>query len=247
MKLYCVGCAGGFPMEGNGTTAYVVTSTAEDFHLLLDAGSGSAIALESYMPVQELNAIWLSHDHPDHSADLGIFQHLFLLKKPVSQHAPIPIYLNENSKLWPLMIENDTSIPTAYCIGKTFNIGPFEVKTIQTTHPVECAAIRIEEVSTGKTLVFTGDSGWQSSLIEFSKSADVLLADTNFVSEFGENAVHMTSKEVAKLANESQVKQLIVTHIPPQTDGEQIMNEVAEMLDNNIGLSRAEPQMTWEF
>ncbi|MBK0347126.1 MBL fold metallo-hydrolase [Aerococcaceae bacterium zg-ZJ1578] len=247
MKLYCIGSAGGYPMGDNGTTSYVVTSTDEQFHLLLDAGSGSALAIEHYLPVNQLNAVWLSHDHPDHSADIGIFQHLFFLKKPASEHGMIPIYLNENSKLWPIMMDDASTKALPYRIQEPMTIGPFKVQFIQTTHPVECAAIRLEEESTGKVLVYTADSGWQDSLVEFAMGADVLVADTNFSRSFGQNVLHMTSEEVATLANRAKVKHLVVTHIPPQTDAEQIMAEVTEVANATIKVSRALPRAEWEF
>ncbi|MBF6979133.1 MBL fold metallo-hydrolase [Tuanshanicoccus lijuaniae] len=247
MKLYCIGSAGGYPMGDNGTTSFVVTSTDGQFHLLLDAGSGSALAIEHYLPVNQLNAVWLSHDHPDHSADIGVFQHLFFLKKPASEHGMIPVYINEHSHLWPIMMEDVSTQALPYRIEEPMTIGPFNVRFIQTTHPVECAAIRLEEVSTGKVLVYTADSGWQDSLVAFAAGADILVADTNFSRSFGQNVLHMTSEEVATLANRAQVKELVVTHIPPQADAEQIMAEVNEVVDVTIKVTRALPRTQWQF
>lgn len=247
MKLYCIGSAGGYPLGDNGTTSYVVSSSDNQFHLLLDAGSGSALAIEKYLPVNQLNAVWLSHDHPDHSADIGIFQHLFFLKKPASTNGMIPVYLNKNSNLWPIMMSDDSTQAIAYDIAEKLDFGPFEATFIQTTHPVECAAIRLVEKATQKVLVFTADSGWQQSLVDFVAGADMLIADTNFTSERGTNALHMTSTEVATLANLAKVKQLVVTHIPPQADAQQIMSEVHAVIDENIVVTQAVPMMTLDF
>lgn len=248
MKLVCIGSAGGYPMGNNGTTSYLVSSSEGDYHLLLDAGSGSALALEDMFPVNEIDAVWLSHDHPDHSADLGIFQHLFFLKQPAPKEGKlIPIYLNEHSVLWSLMVDFPMTRPVAYQIDQVLELGPFEAKMIQTTHPIECAAIRLVEKTTGKTLVYTADSGWQDNLIEFAQGANVLIADTNFPNERGRNGVHMTAEEVAHLANQAKVGQLLVSHIPPQADGEKIMMQVQEKLDANIALSRALPKQVWEW
>ena len=43
-------------MGDNGTTAFVVSSQDRSYHILLDAGSGAARALENYLDVLELNA-----------------------------------------------------------------------------------------------------------------------------------------------------------------------------------------------
>ena len=91
MKLRCIGCAGGYPSLTNGTTSFLVLSEDESYCLLLDAGSGSAQAVQQLIEVNELNAIVLTHDHPDHVADVGIYQHLFMLRQPNALHAPVPI------------------------------------------------------------------------------------------------------------------------------------------------------------
>ena len=78
MKLRVIGCAGGYPLGENGTSSYLLSSSDNDYHVLLDAGSGSALAIEKYLDVNLLDAVVLSHDHPDHVADIGIFQHLLL-------------------------------------------------------------------------------------------------------------------------------------------------------------------------
>lgn len=51
MKLRIIGCAGGYPLGDNGTSSYLLSSTAEDYHVLIDAGSGSALAIEKYLDV----------------------------------------------------------------------------------------------------------------------------------------------------------------------------------------------------
>ena len=97
MHIHCLGCAGGYPIGDNGTTAFVVSSQDRAYHILLDAGSGAARALENYLDVLELNAVIISHDHADHVADLGTIQHLLMLKPSGAKHAPVPIYLHRVS------------------------------------------------------------------------------------------------------------------------------------------------------
>ena len=89
-------------MGDNGTTAFVVSSQDRSYHILLDAGSGAARALENYLDVLELNAVIISHDHADHVADLGTIQHLLMLKPSGAKHAPVPIYLHDQSVFPPL-------------------------------------------------------------------------------------------------------------------------------------------------
>ena len=241
MKLRVIGCAGGFPLGNNGTSSYVLTSTEGDYHVLIDAGSGSALAIEKYMDVNKLNAVLVSHDHPDHTADLGIFQHLFLLKKPEPRHMPIPIYSHPNSEFAKLLVTSDSSEPKVYQADETLEIGPFSITFEKTVHPLECYAMRIEEKETGKVLVYTADSAWHEPLIEFAKDADLLVADANFSNEMGRNAMHMTAEEVGQLASQAKVKVLAATHLPPQADRGLIISQIAEALDEGVALLECYP------
>jgi ribonuclease BN (tRNA processing enzyme) len=103
---------------------------------------------------------------------------------------------------------------------------------MKTLHPVECYAMRIVETKTGKTLIYTADSGYLPGFIPFSKDADVLLADTNFFNGMENHRVHMTASEVGKIAKEAGIKKLILTHLPQEGDLEllkaQAINETPE-------------------
>ena len=68
MKLTVIGCSGSVPGPDSAASSYLVT--AEDFHLILDLGSGSLGSLQRHVAVSEIGAIGLSHLHPDHCMDL---------------------------------------------------------------------------------------------------------------------------------------------------------------------------------
>src|ERR1051325_8648317 len=68
MKLTVLGCSGSVPGPDSAASSYLVT--AEDFHLVLDLGSGALGSLQRHLAVPEIGAIGLSHLHPDHCMDL---------------------------------------------------------------------------------------------------------------------------------------------------------------------------------
>lgn len=231
-----VGCAGGYPYNKQGTSSYLLTDSQNNFPILIDAGSGSALALEKYLAPNQLRAMIISHDHPDHTADVGILQHVFALRQPIPEHLPIPIFFHEKAE-YPKLLEDDKgSTIEKYRPEDTLYLGPYQVTFQRTVHPVECYAMRFEEKDTGKVFVYTADSAWTEELIDFSKEADLLLADSNFSNELGTNEFHMTAGEVATLANEAKVKQLVPSHIPPQADRALILKQVAEGLKTSISM-----------
>lgn len=227
MELTILGYWGGYPTRNGGTSSYLIES--DGYHLWLDAGSASLIALENHIDPLDIDAVLISHYHHDHIADLGVFQFTRQLKGIGENRTPIvPIYGHEEDKEnFDRLTMDRVSKGIAYRENEAFTVGPFEITAMKTLHPVPCFALRIEEVNTGKVLVFTADSGYLEGFIPFSKHADLLLADTNFFHGMENHRVHMTATEVGRIAKEAQVKKLVLTHLPQQGDLDLLKEQAA--------------------
>ena len=194
MQLTVLGCYGGYPHNGIGTSSYLITSG--DYHLLLDCGSGALLALEKQMSPLQLNAVLLTHYHHDHTADLGVLQYEWQLAQGEKAEPLLPIYghtadpLNFGSLTWP-----DSTVGKAYNPTQTLKLGPLTVDFILTHHPVPAYAPRITETATGATLAFTAATAAFAGLTAWAKSADVLLAATNFYANHQGTAWHLTSTQ----------------------------------------------------
>ena len=72
MKLTVVGCSGSISGPDSPASSYLLQAPHEDrvFSLLMDCGPGAMGALYRYMDPCEVDAIALSHLHPDHCLDL---------------------------------------------------------------------------------------------------------------------------------------------------------------------------------
>lgn len=237
MKLTVLGFMGGYPAKGVGTTAYLLESEA--FHLLIDVGSNAVLALEKHLDPKQLDAVIVTHYHPDHIADMGVLQHVFQLKDP---DKTLPIYGHVESDLHGLR-ESAYTTAVDYTGNEPITIGPFRISFLKTLHPVPCYALEIIEITTGKKLVFTADSGYLADFISFSKDADVLLADTNFFQGQEGHKVHMTSYEVGSIAKEANVKKLILTHLPPSGEWEKLLGEAKEAAGDVVVVQLAEKDL----
>ena len=92
MKLTTLGCWGAYPYKDGGTTSYLVTSE-DGFQLLMDCGSRAVTELEKEISPLDLDAVIISHYHPDHVADLGVLRHYFqLYPKHLWKPKILPIY-----------------------------------------------------------------------------------------------------------------------------------------------------------
>lgn len=87
-------------------------------------------------------------------------------------------------------------------------------------------------------IVYSGDTRPCQSLREASQGADILISEAMYTKEHKELAVergHSTAEEVAKLATETGVKLLVLTHYSPRYfDGEPILSEAKAIFPNSI-------------
>lgn len=237
MKLTIIGCWGGYPKKNEASSGYLLEH--DGFHLLLDCGSGVLLKLQNVVQPEELDAVILSHYHPDHNADIGVLQHARLIQGLLGKPMPaLPIYGHsfDVSEFGRLSYKQITR-GIAYDPNVPLTAGPFQISFLKTEHPVPCYAMRIE--AEGKALVYTGDGAYQEDLVDFCKNADLLLCECNFYgTQNGAAAGHMTSLEAGELAARAAVKQLCLTHLPHYGDIHQLVSEASTKYSGAIKLAQ---------
>ena len=242
MKLTALGVWGGYPTRDAGTTSYLLQSE-EGFNLLLDAGSRAVTELEHELSPNDLDAIILSHYHEDHIADLGALRQYRQLQTVKPEILPIYGHQENEYEFSKLSLEN-VSEGIAYDVENGTSVGPFDIQFLKTVHPVICYAMRIVERATGQVLVYTGDTGYFTELVDFSKDADILLADVYFFKDKAKRPNHLSSVEAGEIAAQANVKKLILTHLP-QVGDLQVLREEAQEAAGNIPVDLAQPHMKW--
>lgn len=238
MKITTLGCLGAYPYNGQGTTSFLIES--DDYHLLIDAGSGTLLELEKVLDPLALNAVIISHYHHDHIADLGVLQYYWQLHPKTEERELLPIYGHgEDSIAFERLTLPNVSQGFDYLQEKSLEIGPFSITFMKTIHPVICYAMRIVEKSTGKVFVFTGDSGYLESFIDFTQDADLFLADTYLFAGNEKHFAHFTSKEAGEIAKSANVKHLVLTHLPQHGDLEQLQKQAQDAAGDTVEVSLA--------
>lgn len=244
MKLTALGVWGGYPTRDAGTTSYLLQSD-DGFNLLIDAGSRAVTELEHELSPNNLNAIILSHYHEDHIADLGALRQYRQLHPDKPGILSIYGHIENAYEFAKLTLEN-VSEGISYDVENGTTIGPFDITFIKTVHPVVCYAMRIVEKSTGKILVFTGDTGYFSTLSNFTKNADLLLADVYFYKDKSNMPNHLSSVEAGQIAKSANVKKLVLTHLP-QTGDLNVLRAEAQAEAGQILVELAEPHKKWSI
>lgn len=244
MKLTVVGCSGSFPGPHSCSSCYLLEGEQDGrtWRVLLDLGSGALGSLQRFIDPLSLDAILISHLHPDHYFDIS---GLYVLWRyhPDGPRPRIPIWgpkgiSKQCARVYGL--SRDPGMTTEFDFheydAEPIRLGPFTVRTERVVHPITAYGLRVE--ADGATLVYSGDTGPCQELVDLASGADLLLAEAAFV-ESANNPVdlHLTGKQAGAAAAEAGVSRLVLTHVPPWHDPETARNEAGEVYDGPIDLA----------
>ena len=121
--------------------------------------------------------------------------------------------------------------------------GPFTVTAREVVHPVTAYALRVE--ADGRTLAYSGDSGVCPGLEDTARDADLFLCEASFL-EGAPNPpdLHLTGAEAGRTATGAGSRRLLLTHIPPWHDPQQVLAEAVKAYDGEVEL--ATPGTTYD-
>ncbi|MFJ7976035.1 MBL fold metallo-hydrolase [Peribacillus sp. JNUCC 23] len=238
MKITVIGCWGGYPAKNEASSGYLVEYG--DYRVLLDCGSGVLAQLQNHMQPEKLDAVVLTHYHPDHIADIGVLQHALLIGSFLGNpKKTLPIYghhLDEGE--FKKLTYKDITKGIAYKEDEPLLIGPFTFTFLRTKHPVPCFAMKLEV--NGESIVYTGDSSYMEELSIFAKDAKVLLCESSLYGHTdGSSAGHMTAREAGMIAHLADTHLLMLTHLPHYGDLQQLKKEAGEVFKREIALARS--------
>ncbi len=250
-----MGCAGSFPGPDSPASCYLVR--AEDggrtWNVLLDLGSGSLGALQRHLSLSEIDAVVLSHLHPDHCLDLcGLY--VARTYAPWAAGCPrIPVHgpagaaerlARAHGAQGPEGMDDVYDFLDVHA-EEAFTIGPFTVTPYRVNHPVVAYGLRVE--AGGTVLAYTGDTDSCAALRPLCTGADLVLADSAFVEGRDRvSGIHLTGRRAAQAAVDAGgVSRLMLTHMPAWNDPEVCRAQATEVWPGTVEL--AEPDATYQL
>lgn len=277
MRLTAVGTSGSFPGASNAASCYLLTweSGEREWRVVLDLGSGALGALQEHIDALDLDAVVLSHLHPDHCLDMtGLFVRRMYdpaVFHPPTDPAAAPTIATEPLDVWGpvgtqdrltrahhtdpgLSPDGDRSQPTdlgdSFAFrtlrdGTPFTIGGALFEPVLVRHPVECYALRITAPD-GGVLVYSGDTDECDGLDRAAADADLFLCEAAFEEERDlTRGVHLTGLRAGRTAARAAVGRLILTHIPPWTREHVVRAEAESAYSGPLDIAR--PGDVWDL
>lgn len=222
MKIVILGAASGIPTVDYDNTSLLLKSNV--FSVLIDC-SGSPVQklMKCGVDITNLDAVILTHRHPDHTYGLpSLLQGMGLSnrKKRLVIFAPDDVISMIHSlvRIYDL---HDLVEPFGIDykpVPMTQNYSLYRNKTVEiwstpAEHGIPALALKFDNKSTGNTIVYSGDTGPSTSLIDFAKNTNILIHECTLHGVEEKNG-HSNGKQAGKVAKLANAGRLVLVHLP---------------------------------
>ena len=219
MRLTVIGCAGSIPRPDSAASCYLVS--VGGVALVLDLGSGSLGPLAAAIDPVDVSAIFITHLHPDHWADLTAL--CVLLRHGPVRRPPLPVY--GPSGLANRVAATCSGDPNADLSdvftfltlrpGVVIEVGGVSVLPAEVAHPAPAFGLRVQ--AGDRVLAYSGDSDECEALVSLARGSHLALLEASFIDPApGEPALppglHMTGSMAGRVARRAGAASLMLTH-----------------------------------
>ena len=215
-----LGSATPYPRPDNPCSGYLVSGAGT--RVWVDAGTGTLAELQRHVRLDGLDAIWISHLHADHCADL-LTAYYAALYADIELAAPIPLYGPPGTadRLAGFLTNTSTRSPveSAFAVeelhdGHQARVGALTLTSRAVSHGMPAFALRAE--AEGRSLVYSGDTAPCPALTSLAEGCDVLLCEADSPQQpEADEQVHHTPEDAGETARAARAGRLIVTHVGP--------------------------------
>jgi ribonuclease BN (tRNA processing enzyme) len=237
MRLTVLGSSASYAGPGQACSGHLVEGGGAA--VLLDCGNGVIANLARVVDPLRLDAVVITHGHPDHFLDLFALQAL-LRYAPSGPAEPLPLHLP--SGLFERMLalhagKGAQEMREAFVVhelapGETIAICEMRITAVPMEHTDPTFGLRVR--SDGRILAYTADSAADDSLLALAEGADLLLSEATLPEKYAGAAPHLTARQAGEYARKAGAGRLVLTHVWPTSDRDQMAREAAEPFGDSV-------------
>jgi ribonuclease BN (tRNA processing enzyme) len=243
-----LGSTGAWPEAGRACSGFLVRSRG--FHLVMDLGYGTLANLERHLPPSQVDAVIVTHAHPDHYLDLHPLFRARHFTRPAPPALPLHAPRGVLDRIAQLEEPEDVeSFRASFAYreltpGESLRVGPFHVETKLLPHYVPDAGLRLE--TDGRSVAYTGDTGPTDDLVRLAEGADLFIAEA---SNRGDPArfhprYHLRARDAGEYAARADARQMLLTHFWPGTERSLALSEAGREFEGTVTLADEHLELT---
>ncbi|MEI8408983.1 MULTISPECIES: MBL fold metallo-hydrolase [unclassified Kribbella] len=214
-SLTVLGSCGAWPEAGRACAGFLLEY--DGFKVVLDLGYAALPQLLRHLPTAEVDAVVVTHQHPDHCVDVS---GLARVRYDVARDAaPMPLYCPPGVLDVLRALEPNPDPATVFDVhdlATATEIGPFALETVLLPHYYTNLGVRL--TAPGVSVAYTGDSGPSPDLAKLAQGTDLYISDATLQGPSPQTSPRnvMTATEAARGAQGAT--RLLLTHFWPGSD-----------------------------
>jgi ribonuclease BN (tRNA processing enzyme) len=205
--------------------------------VLVDPGYATFPRLLEHCDAAAVDAVLVSHGHPDHCADLSpLLRARALAGRPAPR---LPLHAPPGALSAVLALDRPGMLDEAFELrefapGSAFRAGPFSVRTWLLPHWEPDAGLRLE--AGGTALAYTGDTGPSPDLPALARDADLFIAEASYPDDVPADSARYASsaRQAGQVAAAAGVGRLVLTHLMPGAGRRAAIGAAAASYDGDI-------------
>lgn len=251
MRITVLGCSGSVTGPDSPASGYLI-SAENSPPVVLDFGGGVLGALQRYADPADA-VVLLSHLHADHCLDLpGLLVWRRYHPTPPPGRALVygppatALRIGQASAEVGGEVDDISDVVDVreWDDGHAVVLGGLTVLPRRVYHPPVSYGFRMTDQS-GAVLACSGDTGMCETVVELARGADVFLCEASWTHDPGNRpeGVHLSGTEAGQVARLANVRELLLTHIPPWTSRDAVLAEAQAEFDGPVSLVSAGQQV----
>jgi ribonuclease BN (tRNA processing enzyme) len=230
-----LGCSGSYAGPGEACSGYLVRSPGAT--VVVDLGSGTLANLQQHVAIEDVDAVVLSHHHPDHWLDLPLLRNAMrymLGLDGLTVHGTAGALDGARAIIGEL---EPTLVWSTIDEGSTVVVGDLALRFGLTDHPVETLAVRAE--AGGRTLLYSADTGpeWDPGVL--GEDVDVFLCEASLPAAEEGRVQHLSGRQAGEMARVIGAGRLVLTHISPGVDDDAQCHDAVTTFGGRVDVARA--------
>ena len=230
LAVTVLGCSGSYPGPGGACSGYLVDDGST--RVWLDAGSGTLANLQLHSALDGIDAVVLSHEHPDHWADIEGYQNVLrfvICRQGMPVYAPAGVRAKTYQGTDPWMAWHQVAD------GDQVAVGSMSMTFSRTDHGPETLAVRID--GGDRSLGYSADTGPGWSLSALGPGLDLALCEATLSGDEDSHLQHLSAGQAGKSGREAGVGRLVLTHLWPTLDFDRSRREGSEAFGAEVELA----------
>jgi ribonuclease BN (tRNA processing enzyme) len=232
VSITMLGTGDAFASGGRAQAGYYID--AGGARILMEAGPDLLGAMKrAGLRPGDIDVILISHLHGDHYGGLPFMMLEYLWETRLDHKVVIAGPRNLEPRCWRLM---NTLFPgfdlarikrqlrfVELAPGKTAKIGALKVAAIRSPHTAPDISMSFRIEVAGRTIAFSGDTGWNEALVDLVDGADLFICECTYY-ESDHLKFHLNYPDIARNRDRFNVGRMVLTHI-----GREVMNHKSDV------------------